>query len=110
MESFLCRQLRFQVRLFLPCVSLRRPHCVTGKPVRPLVVPSEAYAHGGGLPAPLFSEGRQTEDAQAEQKKKDYENYITKKIEQAPSRIEASSAAGADIAAGGTEARHAFAD
>jgi hypothetical protein len=27
------------------------------KPARPLVVPSEDYSHGGGLPAPLFVKG-----------------------------------------------------
>jgi hypothetical protein len=39
-------------------------------PARPLVVPSEAYAHGGGLAAPLFREGRRTKDAQQSRKKK----------------------------------------
>jgi len=34
------------------------------------VVPSEAYAHGGGLAAPLFREGRRTKDAQQSRKKK----------------------------------------
>ena len=39
-------------------------------PARPLAVPSEAYAHGGGLAAPLFREGRRTKDAQQSRKKK----------------------------------------
>ena len=34
------------------------------------MVPSEAYAHGGGLGLPLFHEGRRTEDAQQSRKKK----------------------------------------
>jgi hypothetical protein len=37
---------------------------------RPLVVPSEDHSHGGGLAAPLFREGRRTEDAQQSRKKK----------------------------------------
>ena len=36
----------------------------------PRAAPSEDYFHAGGLGARLFREGRQTEDAQAEQKKK----------------------------------------
>ena len=39
-------------------------------PARPLVVPSKDYSHGGGLAAPLFCEGRQTEYAQQSRKKK----------------------------------------
>jgi hypothetical protein len=39
-------------------------------PARPLVVPSEDHSHGGGLAAPLFREGRRTEDAQQSRKKK----------------------------------------
>jgi hypothetical protein len=78
-KKFLCRQLRFQVRLFLLLrfLSVALTASPTA-PARPLVVPSEAYAHGGGLAAPLFREGRQTEYAQQSSKKKDYENYITK--------------------------------
>jgi len=34
------------------------------------VAPSEEHFHGGGLAAPLFSEGRRTEDAQQSRKKK----------------------------------------
>ena len=34
------------------------------------MVPPEGYSHGGGLAAPLFREGRQTEDAQQSRKKK----------------------------------------
>ena len=39
-------------------------------PARPLVVPSEAYAHGGGLGPQLFHEGRETADASQFSKKK----------------------------------------
>jgi len=39
-------------------------------PARPLVVPSKDYSHGGGLAAPLFCDGRQTEYAQQSRKKK----------------------------------------
>ena len=38
-------------------------------PARPLVAPSEEHFHGGGLAAPLFREGRRTEDAQQSSKK-----------------------------------------
>lgn len=34
------------------------------------MVPPEGYSHGGGLTAPLFREGRRTEDAQQSREKK----------------------------------------
>ena len=77
------------------------------------MVPSKDYSHGGGLPVPLFSEGRQTEDAQAEQKKKDYENYITKKELRAREQIrtiEQSDTSTGSAERSCAEARHAFAD
>src|SRR6516162_3331192 len=51
-------------------VVIHRPHCVVHKQASPLVVPSEAYAHGGWPGTPLISEGRRTEDAQQSRKKK----------------------------------------
>ncbi len=68
--KFLCRQLRFQCRLFLLLRFLHRPHGVSPKPARPLVAPSKDYFHGGGLGLPLFREGRRTKDAQQSRKKK----------------------------------------
>jgi hypothetical protein len=70
----------FQVRLFLLTVSLHRPHCVTEKPARPLVAPSVEHFHGGGLTAPLLSEGRRTEDAQQSSKKKTMKTNTKKQI------------------------------
>jgi hypothetical protein len=60
----------FRSGFFCSCAFIRRPHGVAAKPARPLAVPSEAYAHGGGLAAPLFREGRRTKDAQQSRKKK----------------------------------------
>jgi hypothetical protein len=69
-QSFLCRQLRFQVRLFLLCVFLHRPHGLAQDTSPPFVVPSEDHSHEGGLGARLFREGRRTKDAQQSRKKK----------------------------------------
>jgi hypothetical protein len=43
------------------------------------VAPSEEHFHGGGLAAPLFSEGRRTEDAQQSRKKKTMKTNTQKK-------------------------------
>jgi hypothetical protein len=44
------------------------------------VAPSEEHFHGGGLAAPLFSEGRRTEDAQQSRKKKTMKTNTKKSI------------------------------
>jgi hypothetical protein len=60
----------FRSGFFCVCVSLHRPHGVSPRPARPLVVPSKDYSHGGGLGLPLLHEGRRTEDAQQSRKKR----------------------------------------
>ena len=69
-NRFFVSAVSFSSPAFLLAVSLHRPHGVAAQPARPLVVPSEAYAHEGGLAAPLSREGRRTEDAQQSRKKK----------------------------------------
>jgi len=51
------------------------------------VVPSEAYAHGGGLAAPLSREGRRTEDAQQSRKKKTTKTTSQKNNSGTPGQI-----------------------
>ena len=72
LERFFVKAASFSMPFFL-----QAPHScgllVTASPkapARPLVVPSEDSSHGGGLAAPLFREGRQTEYAQQSSKKK----------------------------------------
>ena len=64
------RRCRFQVRFFLLAFLSVALTASPKIPARPLVAPSEEHFHGGGLAAPLFREGRRTEDAQQSRKKK----------------------------------------
>jgi hypothetical protein len=58
----------FRSVFFCSCVSLHRPHGVSPRPTRPLVVPSKDYSHEGGLGLPLFHEGQKTH-SRAEKKR-----------------------------------------
>ena len=60
----------FSSPAFSARVSFCRPHGLAQDTSPPCTVPSEAYAHAGGLGARLFREGRQTEYAQQSRKKK----------------------------------------
>jgi len=73
----------FSARRFSPSPSRRRRI----PPARPLVVPPEGYSHGGGLAAPLFREGRWTEDAQQSSKKKTMKTTSQKNNSRTPGQI-----------------------
>jgi hypothetical protein len=60
----------FKSGFFCSRISFCRPHGLAQDTSPPCTVPSEAYAHAGGLGARLFREGRQTEYAQQSRKKK----------------------------------------
>jgi hypothetical protein len=76
----------FQVRFFLLTVSLHRPHGVTAIPARPTRRPSYGFLPQGGLAAPLFREGRRTEDAQQSSKKKTMKTNNKKSVQGLGSR------------------------
>ena len=76
----------FQVWFFCPPFLSVARHCVAKDTSPPLVVPSKDYSHGGGLEAPLFSEGRQTEDAQQSRKKKTMKTNNKKSVQGLVSR------------------------
>ena len=71
---------------------------LTASPIasaRPLAAPSKDYFHGGGLAAPLFREGRQTEYAQQSSKKKHMKTTSQKKSNRLPQESEQSQQAAA---------------
>lgn len=78
-RSFLCRQLRFQVRLFLtprfsPSPSL--PRRKTNPPTRGDLLKITSTGEGWRLGFFVKGDGQKT---QCRAEKKDHENYITKK-------------------------------
>jgi len=83
----LCRQLRFQVRLFLhPSSSSQSPcHGLAQDTSPPRTVPSEAYAHAGGLGARLFREqGDRRMRGKQSRKKKTMKTTSQKKSNRLP--------------------------
>jgi hypothetical protein len=60
----------FQILFFCPAIPSLAPHGLAQDTSPPCTVPSEAYAHAGGLGARLFREGRETAYASQFSKKK----------------------------------------
>jgi hypothetical protein len=70
LKCFCVGSFVFKSGFFCSRISFCRPHGLAQHTSPPCTVPSEAYAHAGGLGARLFREGRQTEYAQQSRKKK----------------------------------------